>query len=638
MRNNISHIIAIVFTWVNLNIALNVNAQNLPTATSGLFSGSGNCALCHIAGIGVFMSQDGADISPTTLWCSTMMANAAKDPLWQAKVTAEVNAHPALQAIIEDKCTTCHTPMGRAEAIYTGATHFSFDEAMADILSLDGVSCTLCHQIQQENLGSESSFSGGYEITDAHHIFGPYQFPMTMPMFNQVGYLPVYSDHVNSSQLCATCHTLFTPYVDNQGQVAGYFPEQTPYQEWKNSIYPENEQECQTCHLPALHESMKISVRPPTLSTLRTPIWTHDFVGANIFMNNVLTEYSTEIGVTASESNLGYTKNKTVQLLKDQTVNLFVEAETTADTLEIAVTIENLAGHKFPTGFPSRQAWLHLFIKNQNDKIVFESGNWNSDGEIAGIDDGFEHHHQIINVPNQVQVYQAIMQDVDSEVTFTLLRGASYIKDNRLPPKGFVSTVDNFDDIAIVGNATNDPDFNRDETGTEGTGSDIVYYRMPVDMNDSEYEIHVELCYQTMSSAFAKDLFSYQTDKVTRFKQFFDGVENTPVVLQSVTKKVNITDVKSGINTEPETYGLRQNYPNPFNPSTTINYSLAKDGHVSLVVYNVLGEVIAKLVDGLQSKGSYNVNWNAHNQPGGLYFYRLKTDGFTATRKMILQQ
>jgi len=85
-------------------------------------------------------------------------------------------------------------------------------------------------------------------------------------------------------------------------------------------------------------------------------------------------------------------------------------------------------------------------------------------------------------------------------------------------------------------------------------------------------------------------------------------------------------------------YQLNQNYPNPFNPTTLINYSIARDSHVKLMVYNTLGQVVAILVDGFQSKGAYYVKWDAHNQPSGLYIYRLEADGFSAAKKMFLQK
>ena len=88
----------------------------------------------------------------------------------------------------------------------------------------------------------------------------------------------------------------------------------------------------------------------------------------------------------------------------------------------------------------------------------------------------------------------------------------------------------------------------------------------------------------------------------------------------------------------PQDFSLAQNHPNPFNPTTTIIYSLAKDSHVRIKIYNILGQVVAVLVDGFQSKGLHSVTWDAQHQPGGIYIYRLEADSFTASRKMFLQK
>jgi hypothetical protein len=89
-------------------------------------------------------------------------------------------------------------------------------------------------------------------------------------------------------------------------------------------------------------------------------------------------------------------------------------------------------------------------------------------------------------------------------------------------------------------------------------------------------------------------------------------------------------------NNTPAQYSLKQNYPNPFNPITTIDYSLAKSGYVSLKVYNVLGENVATLVDGVENAGEHNVNLNAANLPSGTYFYTLRSGDFTATKRLVL--
>lgn len=86
----------------------------------------------------------------------------------------------------------------------------------------------------------------------------------------------------------------------------------------------------------------------------------------------------------------------------------------------------------------------------------------------------------------------------------------------------------------------------------------------------------------------------------------------------------------------PSAFNLDQNYPNPFNPETVIGYSLPVAGEVSLTVYNAMGEKIAALVEGVQEAGNHQVSFKADNLPGGVYFYRMVSDKFTTTRKMLL--
>ena len=85
----------------------------------------------------------------------------------------------------------------------------------------------------------------------------------------------------------------------------------------------------------------------------------------------------------------------------------------------------------------------------------------------------------------------------------------------------------------------------------------------------------------------------------------------------------------------PDTYDLSHNYPNPFNPSTTVRYSLPRTAHVTLRIFNTLGQEIATLVDGEKNAGFYQVQWNAA-VPSGIYFYRLQAGEFAETKKMIL--
>jgi len=92
----------------------------------------------------------------------------------------------------------------------------------------------------------------------------------------------------------------------------------------------------------------------------------------------------------------------------------------------------------------------------------------------------------------------------------------------------------------------------------------------------------------------------------------------------------------SQINEIATGYKLSQNFPNPFNPETKINFSIPSSGFVDLKVYNAAGQNVASLVNQRLSSGTYNVNWNASDVTSGVYFYTLKTENFTETKKMLL--
>ncbi len=88
----------------------------------------------------------------------------------------------------------------------------------------------------------------------------------------------------------------------------------------------------------------------------------------------------------------------------------------------------------------------------------------------------------------------------------------------------------------------------------------------------------------------------------------------------------------------PFDYNLAQNHPNPFNPSTSINFALPEASNTSLIIYDLLGKEVARLVDGEMSAGYHTATWNASNVSSGVYFYRLSTGKFTQTRKMLLMK
>ena len=102
-------------------------------------------------------------------------------------------------------------------------------------------------------------------------------------------------------------------------------------------------------------------------------------------------------------------------------------------------------------------------------------------------------------------------------------------------------------------------------------------------------------------------------------------------------------DIEDSKGILPESITLDQNYPNPFNPSTEITYSLNNDSHVTLTIYNMVGQKVNVLENNIQTAGSHTVQWNGTDLSGrsvssGVYLYTLESDNVTMTKKMILMR
>ncbi len=113
----------------------------------------------------------------------------------------------------------------------------------------------------------------------------------------------------------------------------------------------------------------------------------------------------------------------------------------------------------------------------------------------------------------------------------------------------------------------------------------------------------------------------------------FVGTEGNSVWRRPLSQ---ITAVDNGGNSLSRQFSLEQNYPNPFNPSTQIQYQVSSNSHVSLKVFDVLGEEVTALVDELKEKGIYEIEFESKGLASGVYYYKLSSGNFTQTKKMIL--
>jgi hypothetical protein len=505
---------------------LNAHAEN-PRFITSHFSGSDICADCHDGLTDIY----GENVSIARDWGASMMANSTKDPLWRAKLATEMERNPHLSDTLSDVCTKCHAPMANFELTKVrgkGVSLFGPNGILDrgnDLhdAALNGVSCTFCHQIMDDpNLGSMPGFSGNYTINDTKTIYGQYSGVFRRPMQRFSGFTPAYSAHVSDSALCAVCHNLKTPFVDANGTVVSTtpdseFPEQMPYTEWENSIFDDagsNPQSCQDCHMPKT--TARISSRPRWLGT-RADFAKHHFVGANTTMLTLLRDNAADLDVISPNMDLAIERARAM-LQSAATVDI-VSAAVTNGVLEARLKVQNESGHKLPTSYPSRRMWIHFKVTDSAGNVVFESGSINAEGAIDGADGdaeptAYEPHYEVISAADQVQIYEPVVSDTDGNITYTLLRSAYYIKDNRLTPRGF-EKLEVPEDVAVKGLAFKDPDFNR--------GSDEITYRFPVAAT-GDLTISVSLNYQTIEYAFLQDLYRYdQLDQVKAFKAMYDA-------------------------------------------------------------------------------------------------------------------
>ncbi len=499
-----------------------------PTAANPIFATGDGCALCHSAseGASALWSETGEDVSPHGLWQGTMMANAARDPYWRAQLAAESAADPARAAEFEALCMRCHTPMAHHTHLIAGWDPLPVDEAASHPLFGDGVSCTVCHQIQPDNLGERASFAGNPIIKPGRAIFGPYAEPSAGPMRMHTAFTPTQGEHIRSSALCASCHTLETGHTAGPG----LFPEQTPYYEWRNSAFSTEIEnpgglaaDCIDCHMPAVGD-MRIARNPQgrdfNIQT-REGVRGHSFVGANAFMLDMLRENAEELGVTATPESLARNARATRAALSHRTATIEIgEPKREDSTLVFDVTIKNLTGHKLPSAYPSRRVWIETLVRDGRTPI-FDSGDFDARGRLVGVEDELNiPHYDVITDPSQVAVYEMTAQTTGGEVTTILTQMSERRKDNRLLPMGWSPEGPHAAVTAPVGIG--------DDLNFTG-GSDTVTYRVPLpDGTGDNCTIIVWVWFQTIPPAWVDDLRAVDSEETDRFVRMYDAASPTP--------------------------------------------------------------------------------------------------------------
>lgn len=501
-----------------------------------LFTSANVCAQCHDG----IRDRLGADVSVQLDWSSTMMAQSATDPLFQATLARELGRFPAQRAEIERQCSRCHAPMATLEAESAGTpitltgSGFLDSKHAYHAQAKEGVGCTLCHKLA--DVGSNGFFSGNFSLDNSGVIFGGWQNADTSPMYAATGYSPVYGAHLQRSSICASCHELVTSVRDSNGiATLNRFPAQTVYTEWINSNYGQTGGDsCQTCHMP-IANGVIASAKNPERSVARDGFSRHVFVGGNAFMLDMLGDNRQELGIAAN--NFAQTSTRTRALLAKAATIGVNSLKWDGPTFEFTVKVENKSGHKFPTSHPARRAFLHVTVRNGAGNIVFESGKTDSDGRIQGADTGvpgaFTPHFSHISAADQVQIYEAVMADSNGQLTHSQLRAAGYLKDNRVLPAGYqhhLAPRDIRPDSATL----------QDGDYSDSQGLDHTHFRLD-GLAAGPYVVEAELKYQALSWPALTDLVAESASDplIARFARMNDKAKVRIETVASASGRIN---------------------------------------------------------------------------------------------------
>ncbi len=450
--------------------------------------GNDSCSTCHTGN-----TNDSTQMAWPT-WSGSMMANAARDPMFYAALDIANKDVPG----IGDYCIRCHSPdawlAGRVRKNGSGGfvngtnaclMEGTYDQGDSKGNDYSGVGCHFCHRTMANGPTAQAPiiFNANFWLDDATSCTvagqsafgpcrrGPYAYPDQTPTGSVTAPHAWQKDsHYQKAEYCGTCHDVSSPDTNtgflktlilNDGTNTGRaFPLDRTYSEWKNSSYAdvllrdglENTgpsfgraygDTCQSCHMPVSTQSTARACSLTSPGTRTNNLPAHEFVGANAFMVNVIKQlYGSASGLdreAAFDRTLGWINQMLTQRSALITVNPQPLASG-ATNWNIAVRVTNLSGHKLPAGYTEgRRMWLNVVVRDATNAIVFESAAYNPTTAALTTD-------------SQAKVYEAVQgvwerfgntgqcvtkENITNRKLFNMALNNCIVKDNRIPPLGF---------------------------------------------------------------------------------------------------------------------------------------------------------------------------------------------------------
>lgn len=390
------------------------------TLTYPLAPSASQCGMCH-----AFANPAPQATLPNhspMVWQGSAMAHSARDPVFWGALALAAQDHP--EETID--CVRCHVPSaflsGRGAA-----------QVPADLLAedLDGIGCDLCHRMLPDPdvpIGNARYTLDDTDINGAVAKAGPWTYGQDAPNHSwrqDLEFLP-------SADMCGVCHDVTTPRPRLRGDgtvIASGFNEQRTYSEWANSAFAragEDAATCQDCHMPAVEDVAGCAAFSESGIVHPTGGRRHDLAGVHLDLTSILQQNYGSAGRDEIDDVFFDATRAAQEAISTQAVALTVEAPMTFDetrpaTLPLTVQLENLSGHKLPTGYSEgRVMWIEV-EGLLNGETIFGSGRWRDNA---------------IESDEQVRRYEGIAERLSDGQQNHLLLNDHWRLDTRIPPKG----------------------------------------------------------------------------------------------------------------------------------------------------------------------------------------------------------
>ena len=514
---------------------------------SGTLESPDRCISCH--------GNYSIEVEPYFNWSGSMMAQSARDPLYEASLAI------ANQDVPEsgDLCIRCHSPQG-----WLGGRSFPTDGSALTDADMEGIHCDFCHRMVKPSTPGANPFPLDQPYTDNtwpadNKYLGSMDFIPPMSgngmyivdsdkskrgpfIYIKAKHEYLYSPFHSESSFCGTCHDASNPLYNRQSDGSytsnafGFpapsyntydlFPLERTYSEWLMSEYNTSSgvyapqfggnkvhvYTCQDCHM----KDISGVAANKKEAIFRNDLPYHDMTGGNTVIPGIIAElYPSDVNTAALDSGVARARNM-LQLA----ASLDFTVIDMGDHISATVRVTNETGHKLPSGYPAgRRIWINIVARDVSGSVIYESGHYDFNTGVLTQDNDAK----IYEIKPGLDRSMAGITELPEGPSFHYMLNNKMFSDNRIPPRGFTNAAFEYIQSPPVNYSYND-----------GQYWDDTHYNLPATTDSVE----ITLFYQTISKEYVEFLRDENVSNETgnRMYNFWDTRgKSAPEIMKKIS-------------------------------------------------------------------------------------------------------